>query len=103
MPVSRYRVLAELIEQGIRSTLVLPSHAPISAPPVVAVAATVATNAQAAVPSGILEPDAIRAIGVNPSTALQHPGFYYYLGARATEQRRAKLLAAMEGEVRPGY
>lgn len=106
MVLYRYRVLAELLEQGTRSTLIIPTHAPV---PVVASApaaqmlqpaAIAAAAATAAGPRPLLEVDAVRALGVNPSTALQHPGFYYYVAARATERRRANFLAAVDGEVR---
>ncbi|TFY76432.1 hypothetical protein EWM64_g7579, partial [Hericium alpestre] len=41
---------------------------------------------------GSLEVDALRMLGLNPSHALQHPGFYYYMAAQATEKRRARFL-----------
>jgi hypothetical protein len=80
----RYRVLAELLEQGTQSTLVIPSHRP-SLPP-----AVVPPSLPSAVPS-----DA----AINPSHALQHPGYYYYMAARYTEVRRERFLAAMSAEV----
>jgi hypothetical protein len=41
----------------------------------------------------------MKALGINPNHALQHPGFYYYLAARCTEMRRSRFLAALETEV----
>ncbi|KZT21090.1 hypothetical protein NEOLEDRAFT_1244812 [Neolentinus lepideus HHB14362 ss-1] len=88
----QYRILAELLEQGTRSNLKIPSYRP--APPV-------STQRPG------VEVDAIRALGVNPSHALQHPGFYYYTAARCTERRRERYLAVSEDEaarnVPPGY
>ena len=40
-------------------------------------------------------------IGLNPNTALMHPGFYYYIAAECTERRRMKYLKALENEVSP--
>ena len=37
----------------------------------------------------------VRALGVNPSSALQHPGFYYYVAAHCTEMRRARFMDAL--------
>lgn len=45
-----------------------------------------------------LETDTLRALGLNPTHALQHPGFYYYMAARCTEKRRENFLA-LEAEV----
>ena len=90
---SRHRVLAELLEQGTRSTLTIPSAYPTPAPSAALVAA------QALDPSQ-LGLEAMRALGLNPNQALQHPGFYYYMAARCTERRRERFLSALEGEVR---
>ena len=38
----------------------------------------------------------MRIMGLNPANALQHPGFYYYAAAQATERRRARFLAILE-------
>ena len=38
----------------------------------------------------------MRVLGLNPANALQHPGFYYYVAAQATERRRARFLAILE-------
>ena len=46
-----------------------------------------------------MELESMRALGINPSHALQHPGFYYYMAARCTEMRRDRFLAALEIEV----
>lgn len=43
-----------------------------------------------------MEVDAMRVLGLNPSHALQHPGFSYYMAARATEKRRERLMAMIE-------
>jgi hypothetical protein len=59
-------------------------------------------RAAAAVPalgSSALEIEAMRTMGVNPSHALQHPGYYYYMAAKCTEARRERFLAAAEAEV----
>jgi hypothetical protein len=80
-------VLAELLEQGMRSTLKIPTHIPV--PP------TIASRPQ--VP---LDGETLRALGTNPGVTLQHPGFYYYMAARCTEKRRERFIAAAESEVR---
>ena len=38
-------------------------------------------------------------VSINPSNALQHPGYYYYMAARYTEVRRERFLEAMSAEV----
>ena len=88
----RHRVFAELLEQGTRSTLKIPNHTP---PP-----GSSNTKVQD-VPRGPLEVEGMRALGLNPNSALQHPGFYYYMAARCTENRRDRFLAAAENEVSP--
>jgi trafficking protein particle complex subunit 11 len=80
------RVLAELLEQGTKGALVIPKHVPIAP----------ASN-HAANP---LEGEAMRTLGLNPSQALQHPGFYYHMAARCAELRRERFLVALEAEVR---
>jgi len=50
----------------------------------------------APVASGLAELDALRVLGSNPANALQHPGFYYYMAAQATERRHARFLAILE-------
>lgn len=37
----------------------------------------------------------MRVLGLNPANALQHPGFYYYMAARATERRRTQFFAVL--------
>jgi trafficking protein particle complex subunit 11 len=59
-------------------------------------------------PSGSAERDALRVLGLNPANALQHPGFYYYMAAQATERRRAQFLAILSsvdvsGTIFPGF
>jgi hypothetical protein len=89
----RHRILAELLEQGTRSTLTLPIHKPVTT--------TISPSQSQATlrTSAGVEYDAMRSLGLNPSHALQHPGFYYYMAARCTEMRRKRFLAALEGEV----
>ena len=71
----QHRVFAELIEHGMRGSLVLPTNLP-SKPDV-----------QAGVE------DTAHVLGLNPTSALQHPGFYFYMAAGATEKRRERYLA----------
>ncbi|KAI0002431.1 Gryzun, putative trafficking through golgi-domain-containing protein [Russula compacta] len=91
----QYRAFAELLEHGTGSTLILPIHEP-------------ALPAPALAPSGLAELDALRILGLNPANALQHPGFYYYVAAQATERRRAQFLAMLQttetsGTNHPGF
>ncbi|RDX49266.1 hypothetical protein OH76DRAFT_1483227 [Lentinus brumalis] len=85
----QHRVLAELLEQGTRSTLKIPSAYPAPPPS----AALMAAQALEASQLGL---DAMRVLGLNPNQALQHPGFYYYMAARCTERRRERFLALLE-------
>ncbi|KAI0767041.1 Gryzun, putative trafficking through golgi-domain-containing protein [Fomes fomentarius] len=87
----QHRIFAELLEQGTRSTLKIPSAYPTPAPSAALLAA------QALDPSQ-LGLDAMRVLGLNPNQALQHPGFYYYMAARCTERRRERFLAVLESE-----
>jgi len=80
--------MAELLEHGMRSTLVLPVHRPSS------------LEAPITMPSQ--QGDALTSLGLNPAHALQHPAFYYYMSARFTEKRRGMFVAAAELEV-SGY
>ncbi|KZV68255.1 hypothetical protein PENSPDRAFT_25100 [Peniophora sp. CONT] len=73
----QHRVFAELLEQGSRSTLQIPTHIPT----------TSALHAQAAQVD-----ESMRVLGLNPANALQHPGFFYYLAAAAAEKRRARFM-----------
>ena len=92
--VPPHRVLAELLEQGTRSTLKIPSAYPTPTPS----AALMAAQALEASQIGL---DAMRVLGLNPNQALQHPGFYYYMAARCTERRRERFLSVLEAAVRP--
>ena len=83
----RHRVLAELLEQGTQSNLVIPIHNPI-----------VGTVRVVGLGLGA-EAESSRSLGLNPSHALQHPGFYYYMAAKCTEMRRERFLANLELEV----
>jgi hypothetical protein len=81
--VTRFRAFAELLEHGTGSTLILPIHKP-------------ALPAPASAPPGMAELDALRVLGLSPANALQHPGFYYYAAAQATERRRAQFHTILE-------
>ncbi|KAL1746670.1 Gryzun, putative trafficking through golgi-domain-containing protein [Schizophyllum fasciatum] len=74
----QHRIFAELLEHGTRANLRIPVHRP---------------SFPLQQPAG-MEP-MVRALGVNPSSALQHPGFYYYIAAHCTEMRRARFLDAL--------
>ncbi|CDO69602.1 hypothetical protein BN946_scf184875.g5 [Trametes cinnabarina] len=87
----QHRVFAELLEQGTRSTLKIPSPYPPQAPS----PAMLAAQSLEASQMGL---EAMRVLGVNPNQALQHPGFYYYMAARCTERRRERFLGALEFE-----
>ncbi|KAG0708617.1 Gryzun, putative trafficking through golgi-domain-containing protein [Suillus ampliporus] len=90
----QHRVLAELLEQGSSSSLTFPTNTPPSRTSV----------SSATTP---VELDAVRALGLNPSHALQHPGHYYYMAARCTEVRRERFLAnegiSQGTSAAPGY
>ncbi|TFK74712.1 hypothetical protein BDN72DRAFT_812681 [Pluteus cervinus] len=95
----QHRVLSELLEHGLRGTFAIPNHKPMpmnSINPALLTAQIQAPSQRATNP---LEVDALRSLGINPSHALQHPGFYYYMAARCTEMRRLQFLAAVEAEV----
>jgi len=79
---SRHRVLAELLEQGSNSSLTFPTSSPPS------LTASVTSSGTP------VELDVVRAFGLNPSHALQHPGHYYYMAARCTEARRERFLTS---------
>lgn len=87
--IFRNRLLAELLEQATRSTLVIPVHKPQ------VLAADTLSSGQR-MPGIDVDP---RNVGLNPSHYLQHPGYYYYAGARCAEMRRVKFQAALEAEV----
>ncbi|KAF8663656.1 hypothetical protein AX16_000898 [Volvariella volvacea WC 439] len=99
----QHKVLAELLEQGTRSTLKLPVHKPI--PPSV-MAQSLLSSSQIQVPSqraaNPLEIDAVKQLGINPYHALQHPGFYYYMAAKSTEMRRSRFMNILEVEMTRG-
>ncbi|KAF9809102.1 hypothetical protein IEO21_07571 [Rhodonia placenta] len=92
----QHRAFAELLEQGTRSTLTIPTHFSTS-PPAVAAAAAVAQTLDSS-QRNILEMEAMRMLGLNPTQALQHPGFYYYMAAKCTERRRERFLSALDAE-----
>ncbi|KAG2153198.1 Gryzun, putative trafficking through golgi-domain-containing protein [Suillus clintonianus] len=77
----QHRVLAELLEQGSNSSLTFPTNSPHS------------LTAGMSSTSTPVELDTVRALGLNPSHALQHPGHYYFMAARCTEARRDRFLA----------
>ncbi|EGN92744.1 hypothetical protein SERLA73DRAFT_98785 [Serpula lacrymans var. lacrymans S7.3] len=89
----QHRVLAELLEQGSRTTLTIPTHKPVPQPR----PTTPSTGATSTIGTPF-ELDAVRSLGMNPSHALQHPGFYYYMAARCTEIRRERYLAVEGSE-----
>lgn len=96
----QHRVLAELLEQGMRSTLTIPVHKAHSAASTGAgMAASQALRGTA--PTNVLESESMRSLGINPTHALQHPGFYYYMAAKCTEMRRERFLAVLEVEDSP--
>lgn len=101
-------MFAELLELGAQHGLVIPSHlpAPLSLP------ATTVPSSQVQIPSqNVAQPnvntDVFGAVGVgtgfglgiNPTTALQHPGFYYLVAAECTEKRREALERWVKEEV----
>ncbi|TFY61713.1 hypothetical protein EVJ58_g4338 [Rhodofomes roseus] len=85
----QHRAFAELLEHGTRSTLKIPTH--FSTTPPSHAAAAAAVQALESGQRGALELEAMRALGLNPNQALQHPGFYYYMSARSTERRRERF------------
>lgn len=102
--IRRHRILAELIEQGTRTALTIPTHLPVVTSS--ALNSALATNSLSSL-TGTLsgkvgitaDLDGLRSFGLNPTHALQHPGFYYYMAAQCTEVRRERFLAALEVEV----
>ncbi|KAF7428799.1 hypothetical protein PC9H_008031 [Pleurotus ostreatus] len=93
----QHRVLAELLEQGTRTTLAIPVHKPAPPPSTAALAASQLQSSVTTIRG--VEYDALRSLGLNPSHALQHPGFYYYMAAKCTELRRDKFQIALEAEL----
>ncbi|KAF8160473.1 Gryzun, putative trafficking through golgi-domain-containing protein [Mycena galopus ATCC 62051] len=91
-------ILAELLEHGTQSKLVIPDRRPVNP---ALVAATMRSSVT--VPSSALEIEAMRMMGINPSHALQHLGYYYYMAAKCTAARRERfLVAAEENQSSPG-
>ncbi|KAF9012565.1 glutathione transferase omega-1 [Cyathus striatus] len=84
----QHRVFAELLEQGTRNTLTIPIHKPSQ---------VTSSSANANLASSQFLPPPV--MGINPSHALQHPGFYYYMAAKCTEFRRVRFSAALEAEL----
>ncbi|KAG8829043.1 hypothetical protein FRC17_007182 [Serendipita sp. 399] len=80
----QYRILSELLEIALRSGLRLPELTP-QAPD------------DRVVPQLGQEPPPEP--GLNPSTALQHPGYYYLQAARCTEERLRRFKAIEEAEI----
>lgn len=96
--LTRYRILAELLEQGTHTTLALPSHRP-AAYNTTLYSSTAQNPSSSRGSTPALETDALRSLGLNPSHALQHPGFYYYMAARCTEMRRERFLITFDADV----
>ncbi|KAF7315077.1 hypothetical protein MIND_00021900 [Mycena indigotica] len=84
----QHRVLAELLEHGTQSKLVIPTHR----------STLLAQKPPVAPPASALEAETMRTMGINPSHALQHPGYYYYMAAKCTEARRERYLVALDAE-----
>ena len=85
---SRWRLLAELIDQGVQSTLKIPVPEPL------VLQEDTLKQGQPAYP----RLDVKKSLGINPTTTIQHSGFYYVLAAQATEMRRLKFKAALTSE-----
>ncbi|EKM53402.1 uncharacterized protein PHACADRAFT_163712 [Phanerochaete carnosa HHB-10118-sp] len=83
----QHRAFAELLEQGARGTLKIPTYLPSSSS-----AASTVVSQPLDSQRGMVETESLRSLGLNPTQALQHPGFYYYMAARCTESRRARFL-----------
>ena len=80
----QYRILAEVLELGLRAGLKLPTfEASVALPP-----------AFTTLPA---EPPPIP--GRNTSSVLQHPGFYYYEAALCSRERYRRFDAIAEQEV----
>ena len=77
--------MAELLEHGMRSTLLLPIHRP--------------SLLETPITMPSQQSNALTGLGLNPAQALQHPAFYYYASAKYTEKRREMFVAALELEV----
>ncbi|OCH86086.1 hypothetical protein OBBRIDRAFT_890731 [Obba rivulosa] len=92
----QHRILAELLEEGTKSTLKIPSH--FRTPSQTAALIAAHTLDSSTSQRTLMEAETQRLLGVNPMQALQHPGFYYYMAARCTERRRERFLSALESE-----
>ncbi|KAG8758578.1 hypothetical protein FRC14_007889 [Serendipita sp. 396] len=79
----QYRILSELLEIALRSGMRLPELVP---------------QIQDDRPVPQLGQEASPAPGVNPSTVLQHPGYYYLQAARCTEERLRRFKTIEEAE-----
>ncbi|KIP04097.1 hypothetical protein PHLGIDRAFT_31528 [Phlebiopsis gigantea 11061_1 CR5-6] len=89
----QHRVFAELLEHGTRSTLKIPTYLPAST----SAASTVVSQPLDSQRSAV-EMESMRSLGLNPTQAMMHPGFYYYMAARGTENRRSRFLRALEND-----
>jgi hypothetical protein len=98
----QYRVFAELLELGTQRGMVIPPHLP--SPPLVANTSTQvqppSQNVAQVAQADVLGTLSGLGFGVNPSTTLHHPGFYYLVAAECTERRRERFLSAASEEVR---
>ncbi|KAI0669705.1 Gryzun, putative trafficking through golgi-domain-containing protein [Trametes maxima] len=93
----QHRVFAELLEQGTRSNLKIPSAYPTPTPSATMLAAQSLEALQ-------MGSEAMRVLGLNPNQALQHPVFYYYMAARCTERRRERFISMLDSESNsPGF
>ncbi|KAG8794879.1 hypothetical protein FRC12_020516 [Ceratobasidium sp. 428] len=99
----QHRIFAELLEHGLRNGLRIPSlappplgNAPTPVPPVIDPGASVAGLPPPVPGQGSA---LVSASGHNPSLALQHPGFYYYIAAGCSVQRLARFKAVLESEI----
>ncbi|KAG8933795.1 hypothetical protein FRC00_012791, partial [Tulasnella sp. 408] len=91
----QYRILAELLELAVRAGYKLPTP---TIPPSLPGGRPTGTGSPA--PNQQNDP---RALGINPSHALQHPGYFYYLSATCTLQRYERFITALHQEERqPG-
>ncbi|KAH7102159.1 Foie gras liver health family 1-domain-containing protein [Auriculariales sp. MPI-PUGE-AT-0066] len=92
------RVLAEMLEVGIRSGLRIPTHLPHEPINPVLQVQLATVQGHGARPSG----DLSAVFGEASASALQHPGFYYFAAAHFTQRRYQQFVRALETEaVRP--
>ncbi|KAG8955611.1 hypothetical protein FRC04_007602 [Tulasnella sp. 424] len=91
----QYRILAELLELAVRAGYKLPNA---TIPPSLLGIRPPGANS----PSPNQQSDS-KALGINPSHVLQHPGYFYYLSATCTLLRYERFLTAVQQEERqPG-